>query len=639
MQAAERAQRITLTPVQIVFRDRVADDFRTRTKRGIMLLDEMGLGKTMSVISAITAHPGFLEQHASFRVLWVVPRSTMTNVIAELGLMGLADVVQEYKSNMLELSVDDLQVHIWLITPDMLHNLHKAGKDERLTLVPPVLQDETLLATRDFSDVQLTNVFEEERQQTFQEEQQQQQKLEEKEDVSDAMAANHFDFFFGHEWDILAVDEADRIFAGAIKPVSRTQQYSLSFEWGHIRPSSRYIYQVKRDYVILMTGTPMKNSILDVAALAMMVNNDSATAFPRFWTDMESWTSAHFNAVRAICIRRERAHDLITFEKTETVAPLTPKQVERELEIIRSSNPEGRPVAALTVSIQSVTALRLNCLTADYKDGSLGEHDAVTRVAEALGKLVEEKQFMTDKVVVFCEFVRILEAIKLRLITYIKASKMPVDERIAYADSLKQATIFSGEESTARRDEIVARSRDAVDNVGDCVMFVSQRAGGIGLNFQFASHVICVGEWFQMQSENQAFDRVRRLGQLRHVVMNKFVSAGGFGIHAWMKRISRKKEKVSNAWLSILVNPDKVAWTEEEKAAIRELSHGLGLKARDAMLPTADVVLERDPPSDLVVTAAVESLLTAVDAQFATDFPYWPLDLMQSYYPNRSIHE
>lgn len=58
-------------------------------------------------------------------------------------------------------------------------------------------------------------------------------------------------------------------------------------------------------------------------------------------------------------------------------------------------------------------------------------------------------------------------------------------------------------------------------------MFVlSLRAGGVGLNLTRASHVVHYDRWWNPAVENQATDRVFRIGQNRNVQVHKLICQG-----------------------------------------------------------------------------------------------------------------
>jgi len=52
------------------------------------------------------------------------------------------------------------------------------------------------------------------------------------------------------------------------------------------------------------------------------------------------------------------------------------------------------------------------------------------------------------------------------------------------------------------------------------------KAGGLGLNLVAASHVFLLDPWWNPATEEQAIDRVHRIGQKRPVIVTRFVVKG-----------------------------------------------------------------------------------------------------------------
>eukprot|EP00339_Tiarina_fusa_P029346 CAMPEP_0117012802 /NCGR_PEP_ID=MMETSP0472-20121206/10693_1 /TAXON_ID=693140 ORGANISM="Tiarina fusus, Strain LIS" /NCGR_SAMPLE_ID=MMETSP0472 /ASSEMBLY_ACC=CAM_ASM_000603 /LENGTH=142 /DNA_ID=CAMNT_0004715957 /DNA_START=1914 /DNA_END=2339 /DNA_ORIENTATION=+ len=58
------------------------------------------------------------------------------------------------------------------------------------------------------------------------------------------------------------------------------------------------------------------------------------------------------------------------------------------------------------------------------------------------------------------------------------------------------------------------------------VFLISMKAGGLGLNLVSASTVFLLDPWWNPATEQQAIDRVHRLGQKRPVVITRFIISG-----------------------------------------------------------------------------------------------------------------
>ena len=82
---------------------------------------------------------------------------------------------------------------------------------------------------------------------------------------------------------------------------------------------------------------------------------------------------------------------------------------------------------------------------------------------------------------------------------------------------------LDGKMARPARDKAVARfSEDG----GPPMLCVSLKAGGTGLNLVRANHVIHFDRWWNPAVEDQASDRVWRIGQTRGVVVHTLVCPG-----------------------------------------------------------------------------------------------------------------
>ncbi|HHU61940.1 MAG TPA: DEAD/DEAH box helicase, partial [Natronincola sp.] len=87
----------------------------------------------------------------------------------------------------------------------------------------------------------------------------------------------------------------------------------------------------------------------------------------------------------------------------------------------------------------------------------------------------------------------------------------------------REGLVLHGQTPVKRRGELVDEF-----NGQDYVPFMvlSLRAGGVGLNLTAANHVIHFDRWWNPAVENQATDRVFRIGQKKNVIVHKFTTLG-----------------------------------------------------------------------------------------------------------------
>ena len=79
------------------------------------------------------------------------------------------------------------------------------------------------------------------------------------------------------------------------------------------------------------------------------------------------------------------------------------------------------------------------------------------------------------------------------------------------------------------------------------VLLLSLRAGGVGLNLTAAQHVFLMDPWWNPAVEEQAIDRVHRIGQLHPVKVTRFVVRGT--VEERILELQERKRRVCRATL------------------------------------------------------------------------------------------
>ena len=278
------------------------------------------------------------------------------------------------------------------------------------------------------------------------------------------------------------------------------------------------VTNLKSRYKLVLTGTPVENSLTDLWSQMNFVNPGLLGSFQRFKTeyvtrienDPECQRAAQLRAlVEPFILRRtkgEVASDLPP--KTEQIRPCTMDSeqqslYEREKSAMRNAlitkiNSEGVSKTS-TLVLQSLMKLRqIACHPhlAGFSEPS-AKFDEVTRVLETV--LSEN-----HKVLMFSSFVKYLNIYE----EYLRAKGIP------YA-------ILTGE--TADREAVIRRFQTD-ERVQ--VFLISLKAGGVGINLTSADYVFILDPWWNPSAENQAVDRAHRIGQTKNVFVYKFVTAG-----------------------------------------------------------------------------------------------------------------
>jgi non-specific serine/threonine protein kinase len=127
----------------------------------------------------------------------------------------------------------------------------------------------------------------------------------------------------------------------------------------------------------------------------------------------------------------------------------------------------------------------------------------------------------------------------------------------------KEVLFLHGGVAKKERDALVDRFQSSE---GRAPLFVlSLKAGGVGLNLTAACHVIHFDRWWNPAVEDQATDRAFRIGQVKNVMVRKFVCQGTLEERI-AEMIARKREVVGS-----VVGTGEQWLTELSTSALKDL--------------------------------------------------------------------
>ena len=274
---------------------------------------------------------------------------------------------------------------------------------------------------------------------------------------------------------------------------------------------------------IAMTGTPLENNLMELWALLAIVADGlfpSARAFRDLYArPAESGEDpAHAAAttarlrrrIRPLMLRRTKelvAAELPAKNDTRVNLPLAPghrriydTHLQRERQKVLGLL-EDMDKNRFTI-FQSLTLLRRLAL-----DAALIDPEAYAGVSSVKRDyLVQQLPDLLEKghrVLVFSQFTGYLKSISARL----------AEEGIGhlYLDG-----------STRNRAEVI----EAFTSGQEPVFLISLKAGGFGLNLTEADHVFIMDPWWNPAAEQQAVDRIHRIGQDKEVHVYRLVAEG-----------------------------------------------------------------------------------------------------------------
>lgn len=281
---------------------------------------------------------------------------------------------------------------------------------------------------------------------------------------------------------------------------------------------TKAVQKLNAKYRLVMTGTPLENSTMDLWSQMNFVNSGLLGTQKYFKDHFQipiekkadgDMKKRLYFLIKPYLLRREKrqvAADLpekmesITYcgmsEEQERLYDKT-KSFYRDV-LLKQIKDEGLQKSRFSV-LQGLTKLRqlanhpLLC-----EEGYVGESGKMEAVLEKLETVLEQHH----KILIFSQFVQHLQIIKRAL-----------DEQgVAYA--------YLDGSTTDRKGQVESFQKSD----GQSVFLISLKAGGVGLNLTAADYVFLLDPWWNPAAEAQAIDRAHRIGQEKTVFTYKFIT-------------------------------------------------------------------------------------------------------------------
>lgn len=278
------------------------------------------------------------------------------------------------------------------------------------------------------------------------------------------------------------------------------------------------VLQLKAKHKLVLTGTPIENSLTDLWAQVNFLNNGllgNLTYFKkRFITPIEKQNDEEQQLklqrlIQPFILRRTKdqvASDLPPVTEQTRFCEMTEKQkslYEQEKSVIRNTileNIESQGIEkSAFVVLQGLTRMRqLANHPAMIEDDASLDSGKFNEIIRSMGNLMAENH----KVLIFSSFVKHLELLG-----------------AAFKEKGWKYSILTGQ--TRDREEAV----NEFQNNDDVPIFlISLKAGGVGLNLTSADYVFIVDPWWNPAAEKQAINRAHRIGQDKKVFVYRFIS-------------------------------------------------------------------------------------------------------------------
>ncbi|MCP4310569.1 MAG: DEAD/DEAH box helicase, partial [Bacteroidetes bacterium] len=312
-------------------------------------------------------------------------------------------------------------------------------------------------------------------------------------------------------------------------------------------PSSKLyqaIIDLQSDHRIVLTGTPIENSLTDLWSQINFVNPGllgSLSFFKRGFVhpierkNDEQREEKLKELIRPFILRRtkqEVASELPPVSEQVRYCSMTESQrriYEEEKSLARNSILENMEEPGMESSsimvLQALTRLRQIAnhpdMTEDHEGIDSGKFAEVCRDVESV---ISEGH----KILMFSSFVKHLDLFREHFDS----------QGINYA-------WLTGSQTQQQRKEAV----QTFQKKSSCSLFlISMKAGGVGLNLTAADYVFILDPWWNPAAELQALNRAHRIGQDKSVFVYRFISSDT--IEEKIQRLQIRKRELADTFVS-----------------------------------------------------------------------------------------
>lgn len=299
-------------------------------------------------------------------------------------------------------------------------------------------------------------------------------------------ARNRIDELSKIEYDILVLDESQKI----------KNQTTQIFE---------AIKKIKRKFSIIMTGTPIENSLNDLWNMLFVINEN---LYELYNSKIKPLINDK-NSSKAIELTIKMLYPIMLQRKKEQVLNLPKrknidifiefskeeqKEYDKLIKIFISAIKSGLSGRIQSIALEGLLRLRQFCSIHQILPSSLLNNASLKdSKLEKVIEITKEVIYNNKKIVIFSQFTKSLDILEEK-----------------FKNLNFNSVRLDGSITKKQREKIVF---DFQNNKNINIFLISLKAGGVGLNLTSANTALLLEPWWNPAVEEQAFARIDRIGQ------------------------------------------------------------------------------------------------------------------------------
>jgi len=277
------------------------------------------------------------------------------------------------------------------------------------------------------------------------------------------------------------------------------------------------LLKLNSQFKIILTGTPIENSLQDLWSQLNFVNNGLLGSLSFFKENFIDEIEKNKNKqtieklqkiILPFILRRtksEVAKDLPSL--TEQVIYCEMSEEQRKLYEEEKSKIRNKMLELIDLNLTRKSGIWIIKAMSQLRQLAnhpkmIGHSDLESGKFEEAKEIIETLISENHKVLIFSSFVKHLKIFE----------EYFIEKNINYS-------LLTG--ASAKREEII---NEFQNNEQNKIFLISVKAGGVGLNLTSADYVIILDPWWNPAVENQAISRAHRIGQDKKVMVYRFIS-------------------------------------------------------------------------------------------------------------------
>lgn len=331
---------------------------------------------------------------------------------------------------------------------------------------------------------------------------------------------NHLDFFMKYEFSALILDEAHYL-----KNITSQRR--------------KYITKIRTKFKLALTGTPIENNLSELWSLMDLLNPGLLGHYRQFmrkYSDIDIQEKRKNNEwlrklIKPFILRRTKNEVLRDLPpKKEKIIYCEMDEYQRKLynrtlySIKQELSSKGTRFEVFdnAIALKGLLYLREICDDPELLPIELKQNSIIKSCKEQVFlEFVKTVMDSNKKIIVYSLFPRILS----KLGNAVKKYGWPQ----FYIDG-----------TTVNRQSLV----DEFEKSDEGIFFISLKAGGVGLNLVSCQYVLLYEPWWNIAAEEQATNRIYRIGQEKPVFIYRFITKDS--IEEKMHDLQMKKSELFN---------------------------------------------------------------------------------------------